>query len=160
MPYYLCFVFLAKLALPIRGNRWSGLKGKIVLPVLSILCLSIAWAFPLWDFVKGHMFSPYLAPVIFSSFGVLGTALAAQFISWRLLTVVGRASLGILVMHKFIIVGFQAVSPLVRFCFENGALIAFGTIFALSFIAVTIPTVATQLIRRRIPWMKWSIGEG
>ena len=159
-PYYLFFVYVARLTIPLLDTAEKHGKRSFFFIVIAVICLCIAWIQPIWFAASRYLFIPYLKKMIHSSLAMIGVAAVARLLSQHWLMVVGKASLGILVMHKFIIVAFQAVPALPRFCFQSGVVMAILTIISLTCLAMIIPLVAMQFIRLKFTWMKWAIGEG
>ena len=87
---------------------------------------------------------------------IIASAWLVQVIDWHILEVIGRASLGILVLHKFPIVMVQAI-PCLKSCFisEHALLMGFS-VFVVSAVSISFSLLMVNFIRR---YGAWIIGE-
>ncbi len=119
IPYFMLYIILGRWMLPRAPIQWvakhwfGGLIAALVLYV----------------FAAGHSF----IKLCFSEMGISGwswifttmvlvfaSAILAQAVRWNALGIVGRASLGILVIHKFPILAIQAIPALRHLAFTQG----------------------------------------
>ena len=87
---------------------------------------------------------------VFVSMVLIGaSAILAQSLKWKALEVVGKASLGILVLHKFPILAIQAIPSLREIVFGQGGLFL---CLAVSVGVAIVSVAVTEVIRRIAPW--------
>lgn len=84
-------------------------------------------------------------------------AISLSGFTQHIFCMLGISSLGIMLMHKFIVVACQFMFPPILKLFSSGAPLALLAICIVTVFATTISWLATVIIRRFAPWM---IGEG
>ena len=79
------------------------------------------------------------------------TAIIAQTITCNWLAKIGVASLGIMLMHKFVILAFQVKSSVAMMIFGNAWFACVGVV-AVTALAIFLTMFATACIRKYAPW--------
>lgn len=148
IPYFLMFVILARWAIPRSPLPWIEkyrIWGMLV-------------AFALYSFAECRSFVRSCFDMmgvgawawVFVSMVLIGaSAILSQSLKWKALEVVGKASLGILVLHKFPILAIQAIPSLREIVFGQGGLFL---CLAVSVGVAIVSVAATEVIRRSAPW--------
>ena len=153
MPYMMGFFVLGKLF-----RKW-GVARKINIWLLFggwLLFLIGAWCYP--DLAYGY-FSLwwYCYSAALAAVGCMLSCLTACSMSGQvvfLLSKLGVASMGIMLVHKFFILPFQIFSQM--FITDQSFLMLFGVVVIVSTAVSIVAWLTTELIRRVAPW---TIGE-
>jgi len=101
---------------------------------------------PLWYFVF----------LLMAIVGVVGSMLTAKLFSSSILIELGKASLGIMLMHKFVVLFLQVKLPFVARLGQTSAGLFVVANLMIVFLAVAVSWGATALIRI---WTPWALGE-
>lgn len=119
IPYFMIYIILGRWLIPRAPIQWivkhwfAGLIAALVLYICAAghplikLCFS-EMGISGWSWIFATMLS------------ICASAILAQCVRWNALGVVGRASMGILVLHKFPIIAVQAIPALRRIAFTQG----------------------------------------
>ena len=155
LPYYLPFLILGRW-LP---HNWSETVGGRL--SLSGICIG---AVLLTILVCGTVFTPN-ANVVTVNYGwcLLFTGLAIvgigslfaiiHLLDWHWIRVCGRASLSIMLLHKFPVIALQMKVSLFRSMTSSGGLSMIGITLVIMVLSVIACLVADRLIVRYAPWM-------
>ena len=150
IPYFILYITLGRWIIPRMPIRWvakywyGGLIAALVLYVCAaghpfIKACFLKMGISGWSWIFATMMS------------VCASAILAQSVRWNMLGIVGRASMGILVFHKFPILAIQAMPALRRIAFSQGG---GGILLCLitTILVVLASVLATEAIRRLAPW--------
>lgn len=155
LPFFLLGIVLRRqlTAAPVRGRLARGAAGVLLLALTA--CLS--HALPAIDYVTEQYPSPGSFAVV-TLLGVAGVLLVSQAGAWTWVRWVGRESLGVLVMHKFVVIALQvALSPFLPATSASGwdslAVIVLGGIVTVICAAVSarLGSLAPWTLGRRRP---------
>lgn len=104
LPFFLLGIVLRRqlTAAPVRGRLARGAAGVLLLALTAWLTRTL----PEIDYVTEQYASPGSFAVV-TLLGVAGVLLVSQAATWSWVQWVGRESLGVLVMHKFVIITLQ-----------------------------------------------------
>lgn len=163
VPKMLIYMTLSRWLIPLKPMpfiaKYRGVS--LVMVCLFVALTYVSW--PIWTY--GRDARGFEALLLFPlrvciAFGrpfilILATACLAQIFSGKLLAKVGICSLGIMLMHKFIILVVQTYTPLLKALLANPYVAIAGTLMMLA-VSVCIPMIITKFIRKKCPWM---IGE-
>lgn len=108
---------------------------------------------PIWNQVL--LTTPhFLLYTLFGLYGIVLSQITALLLSCRMLSVMGKASLCIMLLHKFIVVGMQFLIPSVsKVGFQSPILGGFGSAIVISFASIVICVWAKIMISRYVPWV-------
>lgn len=87
-----------------------------------------------------------------SIFAIIGSAMMAKIITVDILAFVGRYSIGIFLIHKFVLVFLQAITCNMAFCFRNGIAMGLFSVVGITCIVVVVSIVITRVVRRIAPF--------
>lgn len=148
LPYFLLGIALrSRLARPpVRGRLGRGLVGVLLLALTACLARTL----PAIDYVTEQYPGPGFFAVV-TLLGVAGVLLVSQAVPWAWVQWVGRESLGVLVMHKFVVVALQvALSRFLPFrvasAWDGLTVIVLGTLVTI------VCTLASSRAKSLIPW--------
>lgn len=152
IPYFLMFVIIARWAIPrtpfswVYAHRLGGVGLAIFFYAIAGASLLIRWCF-------GAMGVGAWSWVFVTMAMIAASAIFAQAVQIRFLERVGRDSLGVLVLHKFPILAFQAIPGMVAWVM--GLVVGVRGAFALALVAlaVSVSCAVTEILRRCAPFL-------
>ena len=148
IPYFMMFVILARWAIPCSPSPWIE-KHRIGGVLVALALYAFAECRPFVRACFDLMGVGAWAWVFVSMVLIGASAILAQSVKWKTLDVVGKASLGILVFHKFPILAIQAIPSLRKIAFGQGGL---SLCLTVSVGVTLVSIVATEAVRRIAPW--------
>lgn len=150
IPWYGSFVIL---------GRWMPID-RVRLPAWALAVSWLGFGLLVWlepNYYLGRVrFLWYFVFFIMAVGGICLSAWSAKVIAWPCLAKCGQASLGIMLLHKFVVLFFQVKLPwVVRSANDSSVLFCLLNVGVLA-LSVVISWGATAVIRKVAPW---TIGE-
>ena len=154
VPGYLPYVVMGKLVSSInRLHQDIHCKGMAICCSFVFLFIYSVAAY----FVPDPMImkSSWYGHLLFHIFGILGcvmSVLIAKSLVSRFWVVLGGASLGIMLLHKFFVMGAELKVPVVRMMFQQSSTLAVVASFCLSIVVSVTCLLMIIPIRKFAPW--------
>lgn len=149
---YLPYMIIGRLGMSVEGQ--CGVQGK---RKWAIFAISVLWfcliylMIPNWIWHHPRSYGWYLISCVAGVGSVYASYFIARVFNLRIFAALGLGSLGILVMHKFPILGIQFMMPQFKKMVTAGPISAFIYTLILSAITIVCCMAVLWIIRRFLP---------
>lgn len=134
-------------AVSLAQKKMAGL----VLSGIVVLYFGVCLAFPCHNRQAPELFLQ-IGVLVLALLGIGTCGMMAQVFDSRWLMALGRASVGIMLMHKFVVVALQFGLMPVKSLFAHGAALCVLGIVIVTAVTTMVSYVVTILIRSIMPW--------
>ena len=152
-PYMTLGWFFSRFA--IMHHESIGKKSVILILFAILAYVSIAYYIPDPEKIRASNFGCLVLYIL----GIVGCMLSfftAKILTGRFWMLCGTASLGIMLLHKFLVLGFQLKMPIIRSLYALSPCASVIVSIGLSLIITICCVVGTLLMRKYVPYL---IGE-
>ena len=153
LPYMTLGWFCSKVA-SIHSES-IGKNGTVLISVAILAYVLIAYFIPDPGLMRANGFG-YLILYAFGMVGCVLSVFMAKMMTGRFWMLCGASSLGIMLLHKFLVLGFQLKMPSIRLLYSQSPIISVMVSIGLSLIITIFCFIGTSFIRKYVPCL---IGE-
>lgn len=148
LPYYLPFLVVGRLCGPKLMASAQGGIGQVV--VIGILYFVLCWITPN-AYLKTQHLSWRVCFALLALLGVYFSAIVAREVKVRFLLSLGVSSLGIMLMHKYVILALGMKVPIIRSYYDGHMFMAMIVVVGVSSAALLLSYGMTGLVERYCP---------
>lgn len=156
VPWYFAYFSLGRVfGAAFKPLAWGGLSHRVGWGTLGLGALIVygvvCWVWPCYHRDRPE-FLLQIGVLVLALWGIGVSLLAARLFPVRWLAALGQATIGIMFVHKFIVVGLQHGFPFLRRFWAAGVWPCVLGIVVVTVVATLISYLMTRLLQRFVPW--------